>query len=364
MSFFQKVFGVRNKDRGRRGSGDGSEHGQTAISVEPAIEPASPKPAPQTSPETSYERALKVDLALAIETEIMRGTSSDAAARAIAFSSRFRLDTVKGLIVDSFFSRFPTEVKRENDVCSVSMKIGVAIGGASFAQWLADNIVAGRQPSQMVEDHARYGRFGMWQDAKAICEQFGVRFQYTEPHPETIPAVPPSQAAAPASPRQVVVLGDIDIRRLMRDGQQFQEAGQFQKAIECFDKIILFAPQADLLYAKGYCQIQIGQLPAGIQCIDQAISLNPKETRFYALKAQALGKLGSGDEALRAISKAIEMSPGEAGCYLIKSEILEGSGHFQEAADVLRSACERFRGNMDAYLSMRRRLETLREKGK
>jgi stage V sporulation protein SpoVS len=97
------------------------------------------------------------------------------AAKTIAVSNRFGIDVVKELVLDSFFSRLSTS-QREGDIGSVSMRVGALMGGSSFARWLGENVVVGREPSQMMNDYMRYGRFGMWQEAKDLCVKLGVRF--------------------------------------------------------------------------------------------------------------------------------------------------------------------------------------------
>ncbi|MGA3160874.1 MAG: hypothetical protein ABSC77_06615 [Terracidiphilus sp.] len=97
------------------------------------------------------------------------------AAEAIVASNRFGIDVVKELVIDSFFSRLSMNVS-ENDIGSVSMRVGALMGGPSFAKWLGENIVVGREPSQMMNDYLKYGRFGMWQEAKALCLKLGIKF--------------------------------------------------------------------------------------------------------------------------------------------------------------------------------------------
>lgn len=109
------------------------------------------------------------------------------AAQAIAASKKFSLDVVKELVLDAFFSKLSTSVN-ENDIGSVSMRLGVAMGGSSFARWLADSVVVGRQPAQMMADYLKYGRFGMWSDAKELCAKLGIRLTEVR-----------SSAAAPVS---------------------------------------------------------------------------------------------------------------------------------------------------------------------
>jgi hypothetical protein len=100
-----------------------------------------------------------------------------AVAKAIAASKRFDIDVVKELVLDSFFDNLPMNVSvGGNTLRSVSMHIGATMGDPSFAKWLAENIVVGRRPAQMIDNPCKYGSWGMWQDAKALCEKLGVSF--------------------------------------------------------------------------------------------------------------------------------------------------------------------------------------------
>jgi len=98
------------------------------------------------------------------------------AAQTIVASKRFSIEVVKELVLESFYDNMPMDVRNRNGVRSVSMLIGANMGKASFAQWLCDNIVVGRLPAQMMDSPRRYGAFGMWRDAKDLCEKHGITF--------------------------------------------------------------------------------------------------------------------------------------------------------------------------------------------
>jgi hypothetical protein len=100
----------------------------------------------------------------------------DRAAKEIAGSNNFGMNVVRELVLDSFFSRLPMDC-REGDIGSVSMRVGAAMDGPTFARWLGENIVVGREPSQMRNDFMKYGRFGMWQEAKELCQKLGITFK-------------------------------------------------------------------------------------------------------------------------------------------------------------------------------------------
>ena len=95
------------------------------------------------------------------------------AAKTIAATNRFSIDVVKELVLESFF-----DGRMRNEVRSVSIKLGDALGGLAFAIWLAENIVIGRSPAQMIktDDPSKTGCLGMWDNAKTLCEKHGIEF--------------------------------------------------------------------------------------------------------------------------------------------------------------------------------------------
>jgi hypothetical protein len=168
MSFLKRLFGGSNTQ-----SPPSSSRAAVGDAAAGKAERLQPK-------DTSAPTGSKAELFRMIEEMSLTKTDETELAKAIAATNRFGIDVVKELTLDSFFSKWPIgdEVRKVggNTVRFVSMQVGAAMGGPSFARWLGENIVAGRQPAQMIDDPYKYGSWGMWQDAKALCEKLGVRF--------------------------------------------------------------------------------------------------------------------------------------------------------------------------------------------
>jgi hypothetical protein len=86
----------------------------------------------------------------------------DRTANTIHTSVRFSMDAVKELLLDAFFDKFPAEVSPRTRAATRDMlpRLGLAMGGASFAKWLAENLVAGRSPAQMIDDPDKFAVWG------------------------------------------------------------------------------------------------------------------------------------------------------------------------------------------------------------
>ena len=57
-----------------------------------------------------------------------------------------------------------------------AMFIGATSGEETFILLLARSFVLGKDPKLMI-DNPKHGSFGMWADAKEICEQHGIKFK-------------------------------------------------------------------------------------------------------------------------------------------------------------------------------------------
>jgi hypothetical protein len=130
-------------------------------------------PAPAATPPAGGSKADLISMIAKMQT-----FETAAAAKAIVASNRFGIDVVKELVIETFFDKLPYGINvAPITVRSVSMEVGDAMGGSSFANWLGKNIVVGREPAQMIDNPCKYGSFGMWQDAKELCEKHGMRFR-------------------------------------------------------------------------------------------------------------------------------------------------------------------------------------------
>jgi hypothetical protein len=83
-------------------------------------------------------------------------------------------------------------------------------------------------------------------------------------------------------------------------GDLYLDDGRFQKARECFDRVISRQTEsADPFYRRALCEIELGDLQAAADDLNRVVTMNPRYDyqRAAGLLAHTLGRLGRRDEA-------------------------------------------------------------------
>ena len=110
------------------------------------------------------------------------------------------------------------------------------------------------------------------------------------------------------------------LRSLLRDrdlaGQQWLDAGQVRKALECFDVALgLDAKHAEALVKKGGALEKLGRTDEAIACYDRAIAANSALTIAHLHKGGLFNRMARYDEALQCYEQALRTQekkmPGE-----------------------------------------------------
>ena len=88
------------------------------------------------------------------------------------------------------------------------------------------------------------------------------------------------------------------------------ESGNFEKAVEYYDKIIAINPQDDAAWNnKGSVLDDLDQKDEAIKCYDRAIEINPQDDAAWNNKGTVLFELGRKDEAIKCYDKGLEINP-------------------------------------------------------
>ncbi|MDR2205125.1 MAG: tetratricopeptide repeat protein [Flavobacteriaceae bacterium] len=108
--------------------------------------------------------------------------------------------------------------------------------------------------------------------------------------------------------------------------------GKYEEAIECYDKAIELKPDnAEAYYNKGITLSYLGKYQEAVECYDKAIELKPDNAEVYINKGNALSNLGKHQEAIKCFDKAIDLNPDYAEAYYNKGNALGNLGKYQEA---------------------------------
>lgn len=83
--------------------------------------------------------------------------------------------------------------------------------------------------------------------------------------------------------------------------------GQYERAIEAFDKVLELEPNDFTAYSnKGLCLNNLSKYDEAIKAYNEAIKLNPNNSGAYYNKGLFLAKIGQYNLALEAYNKALE----------------------------------------------------------
>jgi tetratricopeptide (TPR) repeat protein len=97
----------------------------------------------------------------------------------------------------------------------------------------------------------------------------------------------------------LAVSADAKSLDLLVEGQTLLDAGQAQKALEVFDRLLAVQPDhAEALVKKSAALEKLGRLPAALDACDRAIARDGGFTLAFLQKGGLLNKLNRHDEAL------------------------------------------------------------------
>jgi tetratricopeptide (TPR) repeat protein len=123
--------------------------------------------------------------------------------------------------------------------------------------------------------------------------------------------------------------------------------------------------RADSLYNKAVhlCQQQTPHVNAALLCLNAALSLNPKHSASaYKWRSWAKQRLGSWVGAMEDISTAITMKPKEARFYGIRADLKQQHGDLQGALDDIGLALQLAEASADTLVYKALRADYLTEK--
>ncbi len=93
-------------------------------------------------------------------------------------------------------------------------------------------------------------------------------------------------------------------------GIAYGKQGEYNKAIEAFDKAIAINPNSkETWYNKGNALTKLGEYDKAIEAYDRAIAIDPNYRDAWNNKGTALIRLGENDKAIEAFDKIIALYP-------------------------------------------------------
>ena len=113
-----------------------------------------------------------------------------------------------------------------------------------------------------------------------------------------------------------------------------QAVGRLPEAIESLNRTLALdsqSYQATATFAIGNCHVDLNDLPAAIECYDQALAADPSLDRVWHNRGMALVNLGRFEEAAGSYARAAELDPLAISTHLWQGYCLERLGQQDEA---------------------------------
>ena len=103
--------------------------------------------------------------------------------------------------------------------------------------------------------------------------------------------------------------------KLTQEGVNFANQGQIEKAIPCFKKSLVYAPNANTYYLLALAYQMIGKITSAEKNYLQAISFNPQFSMAHNNLGAIYLNLKDYHEAIKCFSQAISTDPNNSFAY-------------------------------------------------
>jgi tetratricopeptide (TPR) repeat protein len=127
------------------------------------------------------------------------------------------------------------------------------------------------------------------------------------PAPTSIPAMNGKNGRTPA-PETKNGAGHIEdfVTRMLAEGQALTQAGEFEKAIKCFEAALVLQPErAETLVKIGVVLDKLNRADDALHTYDRALALDDSLTIAYLNKGGLFNRLARYDEALKCYEQAL-----------------------------------------------------------
>ena len=152
------------------------------------------------------------------------------------------------------------------------------------------------------------------------------------------PGKPPSASAANSQPNAA----SNDVQQLLAAGQQAQEQGRFDDAIQKYNRVIALSanqPRTAAIanFRIGNAYMAQGKFGNAQFAFERAVTLNPNDAESYNNLGEALGELKQYPRALEAFNKANSLDPKLLKAKYNQAVSYDRMGNFRYSEFVFRS---------------------------
>jgi tetratricopeptide (TPR) repeat protein len=140
---------------------------------------------------------------------------------------------------------------------------------------------------------------------------------------------------------------------LCKLGDALLRTGQFDEALQCFDRALKMDPRCARAWAgRGAALSKLNRVGEALACAERALENDGTLDAAFVLKGDLLRRVGSLDEALACYDSAHDLAPDDARVLLGRAELLTKIGRHDEAAKSYARALDMDPENADAWYGL------------
>ncbi len=170
-------------------------------------------------------------------------------------------------------------------------------------------------------------------------------------------SAPPSVKPAPTPPARTPATSapprpEPQVGELLSEADRLREAGQYQKAVELYERAIASSPDvAEAQWGRCYSLNRLQQFGEAIAACNKALALNPNYPEALWSKGAALEQQQNPLEALKLYERATALKPDFADAWINQGVALQKLNRSQEALAALDKAIALKPDSADAWSS-------------
>ncbi|MCE1247423.1 MAG: tetratricopeptide repeat protein [Firmicutes bacterium] len=161
---------------------------------------------------------------------------------------------------------------------------------------------------------------------------------------------PAGQASSPALSSSPTPAQQGDAQKLAEEGRKYQEEGNLQKALECFNEAVKLAPDNSSFYAgRGLIHYQMKTYHLALEDYDKAVKLDPNSAMNYLNRGDAYLVMAKHDLAMKDYEQTIKLDPTRHGAWYHMGMIKIMRRQFDEALKDTEKAISLLPKNDEGY---------------
>lgn len=133
--------------------------------------------------------------------------------------------------------------------------------------------------------------------------------------------------AIPANEREAQISMTYDML-----AQCYNNLDDIDNSIACYEKLVKRMPDHhEAMFELTRQYLDKGDFPKGLEMVNKAIKLNPRNTAYLSLKASILASMHCFEEAMETLDRLIKIKPGSKNFVLAKAELALGTHNYDVA---------------------------------